>query len=42
MNAGHEAVFKFIRADDTECTLMLLCIEREKGRQLRVYMSFVA
>ena len=41
MNAGHEAVFKFIRADDTECTVMLLCIQRGKGRELRVYMSFV-
>ena len=32
----HEAVFTFVRADESECVLRLSCIIRGRGRQLRV------
>ena len=38
MNMDHEAVFKFVRADESECILRLCCINRGRGRELRMYM----
>ena len=38
MNMEHEAVFKFVRADESECMLRLCCINCERGRELRTYM----
>ena len=37
MNMDHEAVFKFVRADESECKLRLCCIN-QRGRELRMYM----
>ena len=38
MNMDHEAFFKFVRADESECILRLRCINRGRGRGLRIYM----
>lgn len=38
MNMDHEAVFTFVRADTTECMLRLCCIDRGRGRELRINM----
>ena len=39
MNMDHEAIFKFVRADESECILMLCCIWCERGgRELHMYM----
>ena len=37
-NMDHEAVFKFVRADASECILRLRCINRNRGRELSMYM----
>ena len=38
MNTDHEAVFTFVRADESECMLRLCCTNRGRGRELRMYM----
>ena len=38
MNMDQEAVFTFVRADESECMLRLICINRGRGRELRMYM----
>ena len=38
MNMEHEAVFKFVRPDESECILRLCCTNEEQGRKLRTYM----
>ena len=38
MNTDNEAVFKFIRSDESECILRLGCITQGQGRQLHTYM----